>query len=71
MSLPSMKSSCLKVVVTQGELSSLVPSPLPELPNPLDKEMELLTVTGPGPVKIARIKWIWPQAPSPNSQVRD
>ena len=70
MSLPSMKSSCLKVVVTQGELSSLVPSPLPELPHPLDKEMELLTVTGPGPVKIASIKWTWPRAPSPNSQVR-
>ena len=71
MTQPSLKSSCLKVLVTQGELSSLVPSPLLELPYPLNKEMELLTITGPGPVKIASIKWTLPQAPSPNSQVRD
>ena len=71
MSLPSLKSSCLEKVVTQGELSGLVPSPLPELPDPLDKELELITVTGLGPVKIARIQWTWPRAPSPDSQVRD
>ena len=44
----SLKSSCLQAVVTQGELSCLVPSPLPELPSPLDKELELITITGTG-----------------------
>ena len=67
----SLKSSCLEVVLTQGELGSLVPSPLPELPHTLAKELELITVIGPGPVKIARIQWTYPQVPSLNSQVRD
>ena len=67
---PSLKSSCLEAVVTRGELSCLVPSPLPELPHPLDKELELITVTGPGPVQLARIQWTWPQAPSIDSQVK-
>ena len=50
----SLKSSCLEVVLTKGELSSQMPSPLPELPQTLAKELELITITGPGPVKITR-----------------
>ena len=68
---PSLKSSCLEVVLTQGKLSSPVPSHLPELPQTLAKELELITVTGLGPVKIDRIQWTYPQVPSLNSQVRD
>ena len=64
----SLMSSCLEAVVTSGQLSSLVPSPLPELPYPLDKELELITVTGPGPVKLIRIEWTYPHVPSSDSQ---
>ena len=64
----SLKSSCLEVVLTKGELSSQMPSPLPELPQTLAKELELITITGPGPVKITRIQWTRPQVPSPNSR---
>ena len=66
----SLKSSCLEVMVTRGELASLVPSPLPELPHPLDQELELITVTGLGPVKLVRIEWTWVNPPSSDSQVR-
>lgn len=57
---PSLLSSCLEAVVTCGPLASLLPSPLPELPHPLLRELELLTVTGTGPVKITEIQWTWP-----------
>ena len=64
----SLKSSCLEAVVTGGQLSSLVPSPLPWLPHPLDKELKLITVTGPGPVKLTRIEWTFPQVPRSDCQ---